>query len=98
MIMSGCAVYMASTSEGEPPKQIQKNISYCSTRKCILLYDPKIVQTDWDADGHLTEYYLFDIDNGQISRAVMHGLLDIATLGLWEIAGMQIEREKKEEK
>ncbi|HYA76272.1 MAG TPA: hypothetical protein VED83_05120 [Burkholderiaceae bacterium] len=35
---------------------------------------------------------------GSTGRAVMHGLLDVATLGIWEVAGTPIESSYDKEK
>ncbi|MCX8084653.1 MAG: hypothetical protein N3C60_07035 [Calditerrivibrio sp.] len=91
----GCSVYMASTSEGLKPLELQKGLSRCSNRTCVLLMGPKVISSNKHADGTTVEEYRFNIDDGSVQRAVMHGLLDLVTLGIWEIAGTPIESSRK---
>lgn len=93
--LSGCSVYMAANSEGVNPLELQKSISKCDNRNCILLMGPKVISTVKNSDGTTSEEYRFQIDTGAISRSVMHGLLDVATIGLWEIAGTPMEAKRK---
>lgn len=95
LMLSGCSVYMASNSEGLKPLEFQKNLSKCNNRTCVLLMGPKVINSTKSADGTITEEYRFSIDTGSTSRAVMHGLLDVATLGIWEVAGTPIESSRK---
>jgi hypothetical protein len=44
-----------------------------------------------NGDGTLTETYKVLLKQGSAGRAVLHGLADIATLGVWEVAGTPIE-------
>lgn len=94
-ILSGCSVYMASNSEGMKPLEFQKNLSKCNNRTCVLLMGPKVINSTKNADGTIVEEYRFSLDMGSIPRAVMHGLLDVATLGIWEVAGTPIESSRK---
>lgn len=91
----GCSVYMASKSEGMKPLEFQKNLAKCNNRTCVLLMGPKVISSTKHSDGTMTEEYRFAIDTGATSRAVMHGLLDVATIGIWEIAGTPIESSKQ---
>lgn len=93
--MYGCSVYMAANSEGVNPLELQKSISRCDNRNCILLLGPKVISSVKNSDETISEEYRFQIDTGAISRSVMHGLLDVATIGLWEIAGTPIEAKRK---
>lgn len=91
----GCSVYMAANSEGLNPLELQKSISKCDNRNCILLLGPKVISSVKNSDGTMSEEYRFNIDTGAISRSVMHGLLDIASIGLWELAGTPIEAKRR---
>ena len=45
--------------------------------------------------GKITsENFRATMPTGSAARAVMHGLLDISTLGIWEVAGTPIEAVK----
>ena len=50
-------------------------------------------------DRRMTEMtYKVRAKKGSTARAVMHGLLDVSTLGVWEVAGTPIEGAKGKKK
>ena len=70
----------------------------CRTEACILvLKDTEELSTEETPTGKVVTYRSLQ-KQGSTGRAVMHGLLDVATLGIWEIAGTPIEGSKKKEK
>lgn len=69
-----------------------EQVAECRTRADFLkLRDVTIVSTATQPDGDLFETYKVLMEQGSTGRAVMHGLLDVATLGVWEVAGTPIE-------
>ena len=85
---AGCSVYMASKKEGTSIEQVNQ----AKTRGAIRAQQGvEVISTDKNEDGELIEVYKIKEPKGSTSRAVMHGLLDVATLGIWEIAGTPIE-------
>src|SRR4051812_20091293 len=87
--LTACSVYMASTGNGgvDPVSLMQ-----CKTRTCILAKKADLVSQQKNAQGQLiSEVYYAKNPTRSSSRAVMHGVLDVATLGLWEAAGTPIE-------
>ncbi len=90
IITSSCSVRMAAKKEGISPKEVQ----YCKTRACLLAKGGELVSKKKNKNNELIEFYRFKKETGSTSRAVMHGVLDVATLGLWEIAGTSIEGNK----
>jgi len=79
---------MAVTSQGTSIEQV----GVCKKRSCLILHEAVLVSAKKNAVGKLIEEtYKIRNPTGSAARAVMHGLLDVATLGLWEVAGITIE-------
>jgi hypothetical protein len=49
------------------------------------------IDSEVNAEGDRTETYRIMKEKGSIARAFMHGLLDLSTGFLWELAGTPIE-------
>jgi len=49
------------------------------------------MSSERSANGDLIEVYRFKKERGSTVRAIMHGVLDVATWGLWEVIGTPIE-------
>jgi hypothetical protein len=81
-LLPGCSVYMAAHKTGVSVE----DLSTCQTRTCLLEKGAVSVKTT-------REYEIFKAEKptGSASRAAMHGVLDVATLGIWEVAGTPIE-------
>ena len=94
ILLSGCSVVMASKHRGVDVAEIMD----CQAEACFLaLRDTEVLATDEAEEGKLVTYRSLQ-KRGSSGRAVMHGLLDVATLGIWEVAGTPIESSKKKEK
>lgn len=94
ILLSGCSVVMASKHRGVDVSEIMN----CQIEACVLaLKDTEILQSE-DTDGGKLVTYRSLQKRGSSGRAVMHGLLDVATLGIWEVAGTPIESSKKKER
>lgn len=88
LILSGCSVAMASKKKGVSIQDVMA----CKIKSCyVALRDTTV--TDQKADETDGEYVTYRslLPQGSTGRAVMHGLLDVATLGIWEVAGTPIE-------
>ncbi len=93
--LSGCSVAMASKKKGVSIEEATR----CGTRTCFLtLRDMQTVSTQTQPDGTTVETYRILLEQGSTGRAVMHGLLDVATLGIWEVAGTPIEGSANKDK
>ena len=92
--MSSCSVAMAAKKDGTTIQNVQK----CHNRMNFLALGGKVISTETLDNGNLVEIYTFKTENSSISRAIMHGLLDISTFGIWEFAGIPIEKSAKGEK
>ena len=85
LLLSGCSVYMASSKKGAE----FDDLAACKTKTCLLAKGAEQLQIQGlPAD---TDAYKVLKPQGSYGRAFMHGLLDVATIGLWEIAGTPIE-------
>ena len=86
---TGCAVVMSSKKSGV---SIEK-LSESRTRASILAHDGvETVNTHKDEDGNIIyEDYIVQKPTGSTARAVMHGVLDVGTFGLWEVVGTPME-------
>jgi hypothetical protein len=78
---------MASKKEGADISQVESS----RTRNDFLRLGATVVSSQQLSTGELVETYQIPKERGSAARAVMHGLLDVSTLGLWEIAGTPIE-------
>ena len=91
----GCSVYMASKKEGTSMEQVNQ----CKTRSAIKSQQGvEVLSTEKSEDGEISECYKIQEPTGSAARAAMHGVLDVATLGIWEVAGTPIEGSMGEKK
>ena len=86
-VFSSCSVVMAAKKEGTNLSKVQQ----CKNRVQFISNGGKIVNSERMANGELEEVYRFKKERGSTARAVMHGVLDVATWGLWEVIGTPIE-------
>lgn len=92
LALAGCSVGMAARTGGVKTEDVVA----CETRDCFLSQDKvEVLNSTTSEAGQLTEAYKFQLKRGSVGRAAMHGLLDVATLGIWEVAGTPIEATKK---
>ncbi len=88
VLLSGCAVAMAAQQKGVDVE----TASACQTRACFLaLRDIQVMTSATEPDGTMVETYKILLHHGSVGRAVMHGVLDVGTFGIWEVAGTPIE-------
>ncbi len=85
--LSSCSVMMAARKEGTSITELQK----CRTRGQILALGAVVVSSERLPSGEIVEVYQFQKERGSAARALMHGLLDVSTFGLWEVVGTPIE-------
>ena len=86
-VFTSCSVVMAARKEGTSIDKVQSS----RTRGQILSYVSKVVSSDRLNNGDLIEVYQVLKERGCAARAFMHGILDVSTLGLWEVVGTPIE-------
>lgn len=66
-----------------------EDLSSCKTRSCLIANGAEPMEVKGMEKN--TEAFKVLRAHGSTGRAVMHGLLDVATLGIWEVAGTPIE-------
>ena len=83
--LSGCSVYMSAKKEGVD----FEDLTTCKTKTCLVANGAEPINVkELPPD---TEAYKVLRAHGSIARSFMHGVLDVATLGVWEIAGTPME-------
>ena len=88
-LLSGCSVGMAAAGQEDP------NLAVCKAGSTRLDVERELGaprDTTMHDDGTLECVYEYEVGNEPSpGRAVMHGGLDVLTLGLWEVVGTPIE-------
>ena len=89
LLASGCAVVMASKKKGVSLDEV----SQCRTTLAVIAESGvEIIDTNKDDKGNIVyEDYMIRKITGSAGRAVMHGVLDVATIGIWEVVGTPME-------
>lgn len=90
---TSCSVVMSASKSGTSIEDLAQS----KTRTAVIINDGvEIVHTERDPDDNhiIYEDYLVQKPKGSTWRAVMHGLLDVATLGIWEVVGTPVELSK----
>lgn len=93
LLSSGCSVYMASKKKGADID----DILVCKSTACVQSKGATLLSTNKNADGDIVEIFNVRKRTGSTGRALMHGFLDLVTLGLWEIIGTPIEGSANED-
>lgn len=95
-ITNGCSVFMAARKSGTSIEEAQQ----CRTRGCLIAKEGvTVIDSKENEEGELIyEDYRIEKKRGSTARAVMHGILDVATYGIWEVAGTPIEGAKGKKK
>ena len=88
-LLPGCSVYRASSNDGVS----LEDLLGCDTKDSFLSQGMKVVGGCQCKDGKYIETYksVESASGLHYVRAVGHGVLDVVTLGLWELAGTPIE-------
>jgi len=88
-LLSGCSVGMAMHGKDTPDLGVVKQKA---TRGEIEMQLGAPVQVSTMKNGHSLSVYEYEVGNDpSAGRAVGHAVLDLVTLGLWEIVGTPIE-------
>ena len=86
----GPAAKKASKQSGVTASEIGK----CDTRSCfvgLLEYGGEMLLSRLQPDGSLEEIYQVQRQKGSTLRSFTHGVLSVATLGIWNVVGYPIE-------
>ena len=88
-LLSGCSVGMALSGSPNPDLGAVKT---GASRGEIELHLGSPISSTLLEGGHRADLYQYEIGNEpSAGRAAGHAVLDVLTLGLWEIAGTPIE-------
>ncbi len=85
---------MASHRDGTAIESLQSAL----TRTELIALGARAVTSENNEAGDLVEIYQIQKERGSIARAVMHGLLDLSTIFLWEFAATPIEHALDQQK
>ena len=86
-LLTSCSVAMAARKDGVSITKLQA----CRTRGQVLACGVVVVDSMRCDNGDLVETYQVQKERGSVARAFMHGVLDVSTLGVWEVLGTPIE-------
>lgn len=95
LFMAGCSVGMAMSGKKEPQLGA---VRAGATRGEVELQLGHPVEAH-EENGRRVDIYEYEIGNEpSAGRAIGHGVMDVLTLGLWEVAGTPIEGMQGEKK
>ncbi len=86
--LSSCSVVMAAKKEGVSIEKVQ---SAKTRSQFFAATNPYLLRCDTNEQGQHVEIYRLQKERGSAARAFMHGCLDVATFGVWEVVGTPIE-------
>lgn len=88
-VISGCSVYKAASNEGVAVSDIKN----CTREQCLLSHGMSVIdQKEDDEEQYVVTYRATARKSGgSYLRAGGHAVLDVATLGLWEVVGTPVE-------
>ena len=86
-LLPSCSIFMAAHKDGADISQVQSSHS----RTDFLNLGAKVISSETLPSGELVETYQIPKERGSTARAVMHGLLDLSTFFIWEVAGTPSE-------
>ena len=96
IVLSGCSVGMAMSGKKEPNLGAFR---VGSSRGEVELQLGSPVSSATTPEGKRVDIYEYELGNEpSAGRAIGHGVLDVLTLGLWEVAGTPIEGFQGEKK
>lgn len=93
-LLTSCSVIMASDRGGTDIEAIQS----ARNRMRLIALGAQPVSSDKNDQGETVEVFRIMKERGSVARAFMHGLLDLSTAFVWEIAGTPIESALDEKK
>lgn len=87
-LLASCSVVMSANSGGVDAETLSK----CKTRSSLIADGAQPISHKTNKKGKLvSERFKAQMPTGSAARAAMHGVLDVATLGIWEVVGTPIE-------
>ena len=96
-VIFGCSVFMAASGKREPNLNMI-TIGSHRAEVGLQLGSPR-ASVAHDGGQYRTDTYEYELDNEpSAGRAVAHGVMDVLTLGLWELVGTPVEAFKGEKR
>lgn len=87
--LGGCSVGMAMSGKKDPDLGMVKT---SASRGEVEMQLGKPIETTSLPDGCRVDMYEYEVGNEpSAGRAIGHGVMDVLTLGLWEVVGTPIE-------
>lgn len=88
-VTPACSVYKAASNEGVSVSDIED----CKQKGCLLSNGMEVIERKEESNGEYIEMSraIARKTGLNYARAAGHGVLDVMTLGLWEVAGTPIE-------
>jgi len=87
LFATSCSVAMAARNDGTTVTRVQES----RTRSQLIATGAKLVNREESYNGNFVETYQCKKKTGSAARALMHGCLDVCTLGIWEAVGTPVE-------
>ncbi|MDX8392566.1 MAG: hypothetical protein R8K53_08395 [Mariprofundaceae bacterium] len=88
-LLSGCSVGMAMSGKATPDLGVVKKNA---TRGEVELQLGAPVKVSTMKNGHVLNVYEYEVGNDpSAGRAAGHAVMDVLTLGIWEVIGTPIE-------
>ena len=95
MMLSGCSVGMAMSGKRQPDLGA---VRIGASRGEVELHLGAPIEIS-EKDGHRVDIYEYEVGNEpSAGRAIGHGVMDVLTLGIWEVVGSPIEGFQGEKK
>ncbi|MCO6442420.1 MAG: membrane lipoprotein lipid attachment site-containing protein [Nitrococcus mobilis] len=89
LLLSGCSVGMAMSGKSTPDLGVVKQNA--SRGEVELQLGPPVRVSTMD-NGHVLNVYEYQVGNDpSAGRAAGHAVMDVLTLGIWEVIGTPIE-------
>ena len=89
LLTSGCSVNMAMQGQKEPEHSVVKREAY---RSDIEYHFGAPLSETKHCDGTVSAIYEYeDGREASAGRAIVHGIMDVLTLGIWEFIGTPVE-------
>lgn len=87
-LLASCSVIMSARNNGVNATTLSK----CKTRSSLIADGAQPISHKTNKQGKfVSEMFKAQIPTGSAARAAMHGVLDVATFGVWEVVGTPIE-------
>lgn len=89
VLLSACSVGMALNGQNEPNTSVVKKEAH---RSDIEMQFGQPINVSTHTDGKITAVYEYEVGReSSPGRAVAHGVMDVLTLGIWEVVGTPVE-------